>query len=439
MRSPSTWGIRSFVLVLASAVALDLPAAAQDPALTDLDRKVLVELTASRETPKATFHWRPGALDEKVVAEDVAANVAALNGLEKTLDLRYRGRVHVFLYADGAELKRLTDSDAVAFSTGTVSVHQPHDFRGVHEFVHIYALQFERAPDTAGPDLFTTEGLATWLAESDENVPIHAWAAADAKAGMVPSLLDLRRTFPSGVAAGVHPYHVAGSFIGFLLERYGLAKLKRWYMDSSEAHEYFGKGLVRLEREWREFLSEYELAPEHEKHVFARLGLTGEPLPAAWAKASTSALFDGKSLGGLTPEDAAKWRVQDGVLVGTNDAPWTHLTTTKSFGAAVGVRAKLRLVSGDAVKLRVNGSTEAIFARWSSYATGGGGNDRQKIPLGQWVELVVANDHGRGRVYLNGLTVFDLPGAWAGAGTGSLALAVEKGVLEVREWVAFEP
>lgn len=427
-------------MAVGSVLALGLPAAAQDPALTDIDRKVLVELTALRETPKVTFHWRPGALEEKVVAEDVAANVAALNALEKTLDLRYRGRVHVFLYADGAELKRLTGSDAVAFSTGTVSVHQPQDFRGVHEFVHIYALQFERAPDTAGPDLFATEGLATWLAESDQGVPIHAWAAAYAKAGALPALLDLRRSFPEGAGSGVHPYHVAGSFVGFLLERYGLAKVKHWYMDSSEAHAYFGKGLARLEREWREFLGEYKLAPEHERHVFERMGLGGEPMPVAWAKAATTALFDGKSLGGLAAEDAAKWRVQDGVLVGTNDAPWTHLTTTKSFGAAVGVRAKMRLLSGDAVKLRVNGSTEVIFARWSSYATGAEkGNERQKIPLGQWVEIVVANDHGRGRVYLNGTSVFDLPGAWVGEGAGSLALAVEKGLLEVREWVAFDP
>src|SRR5262249_42248959 len=161
--------------------------------------------------------------------------------------------------------------------------------------------------------------------------------------------------------------HVAGSFVGFLLERFGMAKVKRWYVDSSEAHAYFGEGMAKLEREWREYLRRYALAPEHEHHVMERLGITGEPMPAAWAKAATTPLFDGKSLSGLTPEDAAKWRVQDGVLVGTNDAPWTHLATAKTFGAAVGVRAKLRLASGNALKLRVNGTREAIFAAWSSY------------------------------------------------------------------------
>lgn len=432
----------------AALVPLALATAAgecgQEDALTDLDRRVLTELTAKRETPRAVFHWRPGALDEKAVTEDVAANVEALAALEKTLAMRYRGRVHVFLYADVDEMKRLTEAGggAVAFSTGTVSVHQPHDFRGVHEFVHIYALQFERGPDTAGPDLFATEGLATWLAENDQGVPIHAWAAVDAKAGALPSPRDLRRTFPEGAPSGVHAYHVAGSFVGFLVERFGMAKVKQWYMDSTEAHAYFGKGLARLEREWREYLGGLTVDPAHEKHVLRRLGLDGEPMPVAWASAKATPLFDGRSLAGLEPEDAAKWSVKNGILVGANDAPWTHLTSEQAFGATIGVRAKLRLASGNALKVRVNGAKEAIFATWSSYASSGDGhtgNERQKIPVGQWVELVVANDSGRARVYLDGKNVFDLAGAWSDATDGSIALGVERGVVEVREWVAFDP
>src|SRR5262245_33915373 len=263
--------------VLAGTLAF-VAQAQNDDALTDLDRRVLQQLTGVRATPRAVFHFRPGAFADAALDADVKANVAALEQLERTLAMRYRGVVHVFLYADGDEMKRLTDAGGgtVAFSTGTVSVHQPHDFRGVHEFVHIYALQFERPADSSGPDLFATEGLATSLAESDENVPIHAWAATYAKAGALPELGPLRRTFPEGAVRGVHPYHVAGSFCGFLLERFGMAKLKRWYMDSTEAHRWFGEGMAQLEREWRTFLAGVKVDPAHERHVLQKLGRSGE-------------------------------------------------------------------------------------------------------------------------------------------------------------------
>ena len=437
--------IRSASIALVMMAELGTPAtAAQDPALTDLDRRVLVDLTGTRETKSALFHFVPGAIDDKTLDADVAANVAAFARLEKSLQMKYSGRAHVFLYVDGEDMKRRTGTTGgvVAFSTGTVSVHQPHDFRGVHEFVHLWALQFPRPADASGPDLFTTEGLATILAESDEGVPIQAWAAAYSRANVLPaSLVDLRRTFTEGCPPGVHPYHVAGSFVGFLLDRFGIEKVKRWYVDSTEAHEYFGVGFARLEREWREWVAKAPLDPAHEKHVRRKLGLELEPMPAAWATAPGSALFDGKSLAGLAPEEAAKWSVKEGVLVGTNDDPWTHLATAKSFGTRSGVRARLRLVRGNAIKLRLCGSKEAIFATWSSYATAGAGfvgNDRVKIPTGKWVDLVVVNDGGRARVSLDGTGVFDSAGIWSDATEGSLAIGVERGQVEIKEWVAFE-
>src|SRR5262245_27833391 len=92
----------------ALAGALAFAAHAQesnDSALTDLDRRVLQQLTAVRSTPRAVFHCRPGAFADAALDADVKANVAALEGLERTLAMRYRGVVHVFLYADADEMK----------------------------------------------------------------------------------------------------------------------------------------------------------------------------------------------------------------------------------------------------------------------------------------------------------------------------------------------
>ena len=419
-----------------------------DAALVDLDRRVLGTLTGRQTTPHLVVHHREDH-DPALLAADVAANEASYLALEKLLAMRYRGRVHLFLYRDVADLKALTGAGGgvVAFSTGTVSVHQARDFRSVHELTHIFALQLPRPADTSGPDLFAVEGLATWLAESDEGIPIHAWAAVAGKHGFLPGLVDFKRTFPAGVAKGVHPYHVAGSFVGFLCERFGIEKVKAWYVDATEAHRWFGVGLAGREREWRAALREVTVDAEHARRIAARLGVLDSPLPEAWAKATGKAIFDGASLAGLVPEDAARWRVRDGLLVGTHAGPWTRITSAEPHGGdRVGVRLRLRLARGDAAQVRVGVTdqdrSELVLAHWSSYASqpGGGfsGNDRVKLVVGQWHDLVVVADAGRVRVWLDGVAMFDQPGAWP-ALAGRIEVGVEKGALEVREWVVFAP
>jgi hypothetical protein len=145
---------------------------------TSLDREVLQELTAIERAGAIVVHHRPGDLLPETLSEDLAANVAAFEELQRKLDMVYEGEVHVFLYRDGEDMAATTGTDSdIAFSTGTRSVHQVHDFRGVHELTHIFALQFPDVEDAGGPDLFTTEGLATAMAEADQGVPVHAWAA----------------------------------------------------------------------------------------------------------------------------------------------------------------------------------------------------------------------------------------------------------------------
>ncbi len=437
------------VLLFWSILWLAPIALARGDEFTPLDRQVMATLTVTTESPRATFHHEPGALAPAELEAAVAANVAALQSLEKTLAMKYRGKVHFFLYRSVAEMAVRTGAadGTVAFSTGTVSVHQAHDFRGCHELVHIFALQFPPCADGAGADGFVVEGLATALAESDEGVPIAAWGRAYAELGLLPdSLQEFRRHWPQGAKNGVHPYHVAGSFVGWLVEKHGIAKVKQWYVDATEAHRWLGKSFGQLEREWREETAKRPIAKEHLAHVRRKLGLELDPLPAAYANAKGTPLFVGGAGGGGLRSDLAAerpdcWTVEGGALVGRNELAWTHLATTAAHPARVGVRVKLRLVRGDAVKLRVNGDREVVLANWSSYLSAGGafvGNERQKLIVGQWHEVVLVNDGGRARVWLDGAGLFDLPGGWADAGAGTLGIAVEKGEIEVERWERFE-
>ena len=423
-----------------------VPAVAQrvDDSLTSLDRKVMGELTGVKDTAHIVFHYRPSDLSGARLEKVVKINLEKYRDLEKLLQMKYRGRVHIFLYRDIADLQKMTKSKAAALSTGTVSVHQPRDFQSVHELTHIFALQFPRDED-AITDGFVVEGLATTLAEIDQNVPIHSWAAVYKEVARLPDLVKFRRTWPKGAPNGVHAYHVAGSFIGYLIERFGIKKVKLWYVNSTEAHMAFGQSLRRLERDWLSWLKQWKVKPGHREHVLGKLGLLRRQLPDTYAKAKGTSLFDGKSLRGLKADDPTKWRVRDGHLTGTNPAPWTLVHTNREFPANVGTRVRFRLVEGDAVQIRLNRSNksvnEVVLARWATFLSlkqgGYASAGDLKIKTGAWNQVVLVNDKGTGRLYLNGFLAIEKKGAFH-TSAGVLGIGIEKGTIEVAEFVAFK-
>jgi hypothetical protein len=434
------------VLVLSLLVA---PAVADDePWATDLDRRMLATHTETYRTGPLVFHSEKGAFDDAALSEIAKANLAEFRRLEKLLAMEYEGEAHVFLYRDVAELKSRTGAaDAWAFATGTRSIHQPRDFVSVHEFAHLFALQIPRGEDSVDPEFFFVDGLATALAGEDEAIPIHAWAAAYARAERLPGLVALRRTWPKGVAAGVHPYHVAGSFVLYLIDRYGIEKVKALYVNCLECGGILGRSFALLEQDWRKMLDGYDLPPAQERHVRAKLGLpTLEPLPERYAKAKGTRLFDGRTLGGWSEEHAGRWQVKGGKLAGSSDGDWTHLVTKVGHGAAVGVRARARLVEGDALGIRVNataaGANDAILARWKTFLTVKTGGylaiDGFTIEPGRWYDLVLVSEKGRAKLYVDGRQYADLPDAFR-TDDGAVAIGVTKGKVEVESIEVFRP
>jgi hypothetical protein len=380
-------------LLLAALAACTAPAAEPpDDWRTDVDRQVLEQLTGVQESGPLVCHFRPGDFSEETLKQDVAADVADFEELQQRLEMHYEGRIHLFLYRDSEDMKATTGTDSgIAFSTGRCSIHQVHDFRGVHELTHIFSEQFPPNPD-GSTDLFTTEGLATAMARSDQDVPVHEWAAMYLRLGRLPELRPLRADFMGAAPKHVHPYHVAASFILYLTERFGLEAVKRWYVNCTEAGQVFGVSFPRLENDWRAFLADVPVTPEHEAHVLARFRDNREPLPEAWRTAQGQTLFDGSSLDALLPDDPSRWELHDGLLVGRHDGPWTAIHSRARFGPDVGLRVRFRLVSGNAVQLRLDraegNEAQAIFARWSAYMTQGEsftGNDEVKIPPGAQV------------------------------------------------------
>jgi hypothetical protein len=122
----------------------------------------------------------------------------------------------------------------------------------LHEIVHIYAPHDNR---------FLAEGLAVYLQERLGGNPAFPnvrgedfQGLARARLAEVPSLAVLnavRTPTPlSQVADNRTAYIVAGSFVGFLIEQYGLPTFQRLYQTGNYDDAY-GKSLQMLEHEWR--------------------------------------------------------------------------------------------------------------------------------------------------------------------------------------------
>jgi len=271
-------------------------------------------------------------------------------------------------------------------------------------------------------------------------VPIHAWAAAYAKAGALPaSLVDLRRTFPEGCPAGVHPYHVAGSFVGFLIDRHGIAKVKQWYVDSTEAHAHFGAGVARLEREWREWLAKFPLDPAHEKHVMRKLGRDSRRCPRRGrrrrGRRSSTGSRSGARARGRRPME------REGRRADRHQRPAVDARRDdeelRREGRRAGEAEARERERREAPRERRQGGD---LRRLVELRDGGAGfvATAGQIPVGQWVDLVVVDEGGR-RASTRRPRRLRRAGLWGDATGGSLAIGVERGVVEIKEWVVFEP
>jgi hypothetical protein len=126
----------------------------------------------------------------------------------------------------------------------------------LHEIVHIYAPNDNR---------FLAEGLAVYLHTTLKGNPAFPnfgedlrRLAASSPSGVVSleTLNNVRTPRPlSTVMNEETAYVLAGSFVGFLIEKYGLPAFRRLY-ETGNYEIVYGKSLLSLEREWRSSLQE---------------------------------------------------------------------------------------------------------------------------------------------------------------------------------------
>jgi hypothetical protein len=226
----------------------------------DLRAAIARALGGRRDGPRCTVFFaaeKPAAASRELLdeCEFHVADVAA------TLGIAHPPRVKVFVYRSEEEKRRWVGASRTDYTKPWLAEIEiddqplPHPVLR-HEIVHAVASVLAPGPLRLSarwrvlPALALVEGLAVALETPRGGYTVNQWSRAARDLGYLP---DLERILgPAGFwsQAPARAYTAAGSFLAFLLRRYGPGPVTAAYADGDLARA-FGRPLGALLAEWR--------------------------------------------------------------------------------------------------------------------------------------------------------------------------------------------
>ncbi|MGC9044449.1 MAG: hypothetical protein ACP5KG_11410 [Myxococcota bacterium] len=194
-----------------------------------------------------------------------------LNRLELNTDIR----ITSFIFRNEDEKKELTGASRTQIAKPWLkeiylTPISLTDSKLCHEISHILVGQLLDSPlNLYGrfkgliPNMAVIEGISVALEPETNILTLHEKAAILLKKDKLPSFKGLFNVRIFYSLSGGISYSASGSFIKFLIERYGVDKFKR-ILNYVEFEEVYKKSLSEIESEYRDFLSRVEITPQKE-------------------------------------------------------------------------------------------------------------------------------------------------------------------------------
>jgi hypothetical protein len=348
------------VLLVCSAIAL------ADPKTTH---------TGFVRSARVQVRYRPNSWAGAAAERVLGATERDLDRIAKDLDVKTPLSVVVFVYDDVTELSAITGTNGNAgFSTaGEVHVPFANDQTRLHELVHVVSHTLPVTGDEARNQFFD-EGLANAVLEFVDGVHVHSVAAFYARRNELPPLPELcGGDFYAWLRAHprVNAYDIGGSWMRFLLDRFGAEKVKRYYTGTT-AKTAFGTDAAELEKSWREFVAKFPLRPETETLLRIRNGdaasfppyVTGLPpeilgRPADWTPLLSSP---------MKIDDLNQWNREDGAIAGTNPTTdWAVCGLGDAVDGDCAVRARIETKGYCAVSVQIGSQNRAMLVQSGTF------------------------------------------------------------------------
>ncbi len=181
-------------------------------------------------------------------------------------------KIRAYVYASTHQKKRLTGA-------GNTSVEDPfgHGFhihaQGFphpvlkHELAHVFTVPW--SPLKVSLKIGLHEGIAVAADWDEGRLTGHQWAKAMRQMEIAPELSAIMGIGFWG-HAGSRSYLLAGSFVRFLVDTYGIEKFKGVFLAGNFV-KYYNKDLESLEAEWIDFLERVPLGDDDINYTAYRL------------------------------------------------------------------------------------------------------------------------------------------------------------------------
>ena len=260
-RAPAAWFAAAFgAAILARAAG----------GATATRAEIARALGGVREGPRCVVHLarERSPSDSERVLRDCEYDAHAVAG---ALGLSRPPRATVWLYRSPEEKRRLVGAGRTSFTKpwlAEIHVHEegvPHPILR-HELVHALASATAagplRVPARAGlvVNAGLVEGLAVALEVPAGGFDVHGLARAMRDEGRLPPLTALLGAGGFLGAAPARAYTASGSFLRFLLDRYGPGPVRAAYRGGDVATA-LGRPLADLDAEWQRFLDGVTVPP----------------------------------------------------------------------------------------------------------------------------------------------------------------------------------
>ena len=172
-------------------------------------------------------------------------------------------RIASYIYAHADQKKRLMGARHTSMERpGSDEMHLnnaafPHPVLK-HELVHVLSASFGNSLYGGSYWIGFHEGLAEAVDWQDAPMNPHEWSRAMRELGLAPPLENLLSMTGFWTAASSRSYTLCGSFVRFLIERYGLPAFKKAF-PTGAVEESYGRKPAELIAEWEAFVDGIQL------------------------------------------------------------------------------------------------------------------------------------------------------------------------------------